>query len=130
VCVARVGFFPPTLDPGNMPSETSIFTVVQSEGRTAVAFRDWPSVCEAIYSFDFTTFLDRMRTELEDAIAENQCAVLVINMAPADFVPSSFLAVLVGLNQRGVDIKLLHPSAAVRQALEVTNLHHLFAVRD
>jgi hypothetical protein len=113
-----------------MSAEPSIFTVVQRDDRTTVAFRDWPSVRERFFTPDLPDFLLRVRAELDEAIAANQSAVLTINMAPVDFAPSSFLGVLVGLHRSGAAVELLHVSAGVRRAMESTRLDQVLVVRE
>jgi hypothetical protein len=115
---------------GTVLGKSSVFTIVQSGRRTTVAFRDWPSAREEFLSYDLPEFLASMRDELGEATAENECAVVAFDMTPADFVPSSFLAVLVGLHRSGMTVELLHVSAGVRQTLESTKLIQLFVVRE
>jgi hypothetical protein len=113
-----------------VPSESSIFTVVESGERATVAFRDWPSAREAVCSVASLGFFADMRAELIDVVTENNSAVLAIDMAPADYVNSAFLGILIAMHKRGVKVELLNPSADARQVLEITRLDQLFVVRE
>ena len=113
-----------------MTNEPSIFTVVEWGPRTVVAFQHWPSTREAIFSIGLPTFLSRVHAELTRVVTRNQSTVLALDMAPADFVPSSFIGKLLLLHKRGVTIELLEPSPTVRQILEHTRLDTVFLVRE
>jgi hypothetical protein len=111
-------------------NEPSVFTVLESGERTIVAFRDWPSSREMYFSLDPSSFLVRMRTELNDVINEYQCKVLAIDMTPVTVMPSPLLGLLTLVYKRGIRVQLLHPSELVREALDAAKLNQLFAVHD
>jgi hypothetical protein len=110
--------------------EPSIFVVRQAGERTEIAFRDWYSSRELLFSPEQPSLLAHVRGELNCLVADHQCRVLAIDMEPVDFVLSPFLGLLVSLHREGVTIELLHPSELVRETLEVTKLNQVFVVRD
>jgi hypothetical protein len=114
----------------NVPSESSILTVVQSGERTTVGFRDWRSAHRTILSLERNPTCAGVLTELNAVVADCQPAVLAFDLAPVDFLPCSVLGLLVSLHNLGMRIELLHPSEIVREELKTTKLDQLFVVRD
>jgi hypothetical protein len=122
-----------TTGDGPVPSESPIFTVVHAGKRTTAAFRDWPSARERFFSLDLPDFLETVRAELDEAITENRSTVLALDMAPAEYVPSSFWSVLLAMRKpgkHGMSIELLHPTVTVRVVLETMNLDQVFVVQE
>jgi hypothetical protein len=115
---------------GNVQAESSVVKAVQSGERTTVAFRDWPSSRDAFWSVQQEAILPRVRTELDDIIAEHDCKVLALDMATVTVVPSALLGMLIAIHKSGITVELLHTSQRFREALEATKLHQVFVVRD
>jgi hypothetical protein len=110
--------------------EPSIFEVKEEGKRTVIGFRDWSSLRNRLFSPDQPTFFNQVETELSGLMAEYQCEVLAIDMTPVDFVPTLFLAVLIGIRKSGTTMELLQPSTTVRETLERTKLNQLVVLRD
>jgi anti-anti-sigma factor len=111
-----------------MSTEALLFVVKETGEPTIIAFRDWASLQNQVYHLDWT-FFDYIKSECNKIWSRTGCKVLALDLTNVDFVPSSFLAVLVSLRRGGRQIELLHPSESLLESLEMTNLNELFAVR-
>jgi anti-sigma B factor antagonist len=76
----------------------------------------------------------RLQTELTRALAASDSAQIVVDMSAVDFCDSTGMNVLLAAHrlaaERGGDLVLARPRAAVRKILEVTGLHSVFTVQD
>ena len=113
-----------------MASIPPVFGVREPGERTVVSFLDWQSAAGTFYRSDTAVFADEARKQLESLVAEHHCKVLAFDMSPVDLLPSACLGLLVALSQTDLEIELLHPSAAVRSSLAVSQLDQFFTIRD
>jgi anti-sigma B factor antagonist len=76
----------------------------------------------------------RLQSELTRALAAADPAQIVVDMSDVDFCDSTGMNVLLAAHrlasERGGDLVLARPRAAVRKILEVTGLHSVFTVQD
>jgi anti-anti-sigma regulatory factor len=113
-----------------MAEESKIFVVEQAGERTVVSFPDWQSSFGHLHGPEVETSVATIWDQLEDLVSQHQCKTLAIDTSSVGFLPSSFLAMLIGLFKNGVSIELLRPSPAVREILRSTKLDELFTVLD
>lgn len=76
----------------------------------------------------------KLQSELTAALAAGKPAQLVVDMSAVEFCDSTGMNVLLAAhrlaNERGGDLTLAAPRAAVRKILEVTGLESVFTVHD
>lgn len=90
---------------------------------TVVAFEDKGFLAAQTFIGEATEHLDRI-------VEEHHSKVLVIDLAGITALPSDMLGVLVGLQHRGIQIRLFNVTDDVRFTLETTNLDQLFDLRQ
>lgn len=76
------------------------------------------------------TFIGEAISHLETVIEEHGVKVLIFDLERITAVPSDMLGILVGLKNRGLEIRLFNVGPDVQFVLEATNLDELFSVRD
>jgi len=76
------------------------------------------------------TFIGDAGAHLDEVVAEHHTKVLVFDLAGITGLPSDMLGVLVGLQHRGIEIRLFNITPEVRMILETTRLEELFDVRE
>jgi anti-sigma B factor antagonist len=76
----------------------------------------------------------RLQAELAAALAEHNPARIVVDMSGVEFCDSTgmnvLLAALRHASERGGELSLAAPRAAVRKVLQVTGLEGVFTVHD
>ncbi len=76
----------------------------------------------------------RLQSELAAVLAANDPARIVVDMSGVEFCDSTGMNVLLAghrhARERGGDLALAAPRAAVRKILQVTGLESVFAVHD
>lgn len=76
------------------------------------------------------TFIGQAITHLEQVIEERGIKILIFDLERITAVPSDMLGILVGLKNRGLEIRLFNVGPDVQFVLEATNLDQLFSVRE
>ena len=76
------------------------------------------------------TFIGDAGAHLDKSVAQHQTKVLIFDLQGITGLPSDMLGVLVGLQHRGVEIRLFNVTDEVRMILETTRLDELFDVRE
>ena len=76
------------------------------------------------------TFIGEATEHLERIVEEHQSQVLVIDLAGVTALPTDMLGVLVGLQHRGIQIRLFNVTDDVRLILDTTKLDQLFELRE
>lgn len=76
------------------------------------------------------TFIGEATEHLDTIVKEHQSKVLVIDLEGITALPSDMLGVLVGLQHRGIQIRLFNITDDVRVILETTNLNQVFDIRE
>ena len=76
------------------------------------------------------TFIGEATEHLERIVEEHQSKVLVIDLTSITALPSDMLGVLVGLQNRGIQIRLFNVTVDVQVILETTKLDQLFDLRE
>jgi anti-sigma B factor antagonist len=76
----------------------------------------------------------RLQSELATALAGRDPALIVVDMSGVEFCDSTGMNVLLAAHrhakERGGELTLAAPRAAVRKILQVTGLESVFTVRD
>lgn len=89
-----------------------------------------------IVTFEDKGFLERESfigvagDHLDGIIESHDTKILIFDLAGITGLPSDMLGVLVGLERRGIAIRLFNITNEVRLILETTNLDDLFDVRE
>ena len=76
------------------------------------------------------TFIGQATEHLENIVEDHHSKVLVIDLSEITALPSDMLGVLVGLRNRGTQIRLFNVTDDVRFVLETMNLDQLFDLRE
>jgi len=90
----------------------------------------------SIVTFEDKGFLERQSfigvagEHLDQIVESNHTKILVFDLAGITALPSDMLGVLVGLQHRGIEIRLFNITNEVRLILETTKLDDLFDVRE
>lgn len=75
------------------------------------------------------TFLGDSLDHLDQAIDTHHVHVLIFDLARITALPSTLLGIMVGLRNRGIEIRLFNVGPDVQFVLETANLDQLFDVR-
>ena len=76
------------------------------------------------------SFIGDAGAHLDEIVEQRKTKVLVFDLAGITGLPSDMLGVLVGLQHRGIEIRLFNITDEVRMILETTRLDELFDVRE
>lgn len=76
------------------------------------------------------TFIGEATEHLDRIVEEHRSKVLVIDLTGVTALPSDMLGVLVGLQHRGITIRLFNVTDDVRFVLETSGLDQLFDLRE
>jgi anti-anti-sigma regulatory factor len=104
-------------------SEVRGLKIYTKEGLTVVTFEDKGFLAAQ-------TFIGQATEHLERIVEEHHSKVLVIDLAGITALPTDMLGVLVGLQHRGIQIRLFNVTDDVRLILETTNLDQVFDLRE
>ncbi|HJN12988.1 MAG TPA: STAS domain-containing protein [Pirellulaceae bacterium] len=76
------------------------------------------------------SFIGDAGEHLDKIVDAHDTKILIFDLAGITGLPSDMLGVLVGLQHRGIEIRLFNITNEVRLILETTKLDDLFDVRD
>jgi len=76
------------------------------------------------------SFIGDAGEHLDEIVERHKTKVLVFDLEGITGLPSDMLGILVGLQKRGVEIRLFNITNEVRVILETTMLEELFDVRE
>ncbi len=76
------------------------------------------------------SFIGEAGAHLDQIVDEHHTKVLIFDLAEITGLPSDMLGVLVGLQHRGIEIRLFNVTDEVRVILETTRLEELFDIRE
>ena len=76
------------------------------------------------------SFIGDAGAHLDEIVEKHHTKVLVFDLAEITGLPSDMLGVLVGLQHRGIEIRLFNVTDEVKLILETTRLNDLFDVRE
>jgi anti-sigma B factor antagonist len=76
------------------------------------------------------SFIGDAGAHLDTIVEEHNTKILVFDLAEITGLPSDMLGVLVGLQHRGIEIRLFNVTDEVRMILETTRLEELFDIRE
>lgn len=76
------------------------------------------------------TFIGEATENLDRIVEEHHSKVLVIDLTGIIALPSDMLGVLIGLQHRGIHIRLFNATPDVRLILETTRLDQVFELRE
>jgi anti-anti-sigma regulatory factor len=76
------------------------------------------------------TFIGEAAEHLDRIVEEHDSKVLVIDLTRITVLPSDMIGVLVGLQHRGIQIRLFNVTDDVRLTLETMSLDDLFDLRE
>ena len=113
-----------------MRIDPPLFVVQQPGERTIVRLQEWQSLSGQFHPPTEIAISCALRSQLEELLGERECKTLAIDVSSICRLPSAFLGILIALFKGGTQIELLNPSPTVREALEVSKLDQLFAIRD
>lgn len=68
-----------------------------------------------------------LRTAVDRIVSQSR-GLLVFDFSAVDFLDSSGLAVLIGAQNAGADVRVCHPSPAARLAITACGLEHFLGV--
>ena len=76
------------------------------------------------------SFIGDAGAHLDEIVEQHKTKVLIFDLEGITGLPSDMVGVLVGLQHRGIEIRLFNITDEVRMILETTRLHELFDVRE
>lgn len=104
-------------------SELQGLKTYRINGVTVVTFEDRGDLAQR-------AFFGNAAEHFGQIVADHRCSTLVLDMTAITALPSAMLGVLVGLHNRGIQVRLFNITDDVRFTLQTANLDQVFEVRE